>query len=57
MVATYPLILAIALFAMGYLASWIRHGNLFKRIKNTHHYMKRGKHSLKNAWNYAGRTL
>lgn len=41
----------------GYLLSWIIHGSLIKRLKNTRHYYKRGYYSLYRSWEYAGRTL
>lgn len=41
----------------GYLLSWIIHGSLIKRLKNTRHYYKRGHYSLYRCWEYAGRTL
>ena len=43
-------------FFFGYLASWITHGKLIKRIKNTLYYIKCG-HQPVRAWRYAGITL
>lgn len=51
-----PTILALTSFLVGYTAAWLNHGQVFKRIKTTRHYMKRG-HSFKHAWKYAGVTL
>jgi len=46
----------LASIGIGYLASWLVHGGLVKRIKNTRYYMGKG-HSLRRAWYYSGITL
>jgi len=43
--------------AFGYLLSWLVHGRLIKRIRDTHYYITKRKYSLATAWNLAGRTL
>lgn len=56
----FEIILFLALsglcFLLGYLASWLIHGKLIKRIKNTLYYIKLG-HQPIRAWRYAGVTL
>lgn len=56
----FEIILFLALsglcFLLSYLASWLIHGKLIKRIKNTLYYIKLG-HQPVRAWRYAGVTL
>ncbi len=43
--------------AFGYLLSWIVHGRLIKRIKDTHYYVTKRQYSIVQAWHLAGITL
>jgi len=56
-IKSHYLAIAFTAFALGYIASWISHGKLIQRIRYTYYYMNHGHHTLKNAWNYAGRTI
>jgi hypothetical protein len=46
-----------AVFAFGYLWSWIAHGKLLSRIRTTKRFMKTSGYTVKRAWNLAGRVI
>lgn len=47
----------LSIFFAGYIASWLVHGRLIKRIRDTHYYVTQRHYSLPMAWRLAGRTL